>query len=84
MKGSKAIERTKEILRTEFEQRKVQKLEGMKRHRRDLEDKISRLQEELNSLNSKIEELENSTFRADFLSEESRKAQREASKQSRT
>lgn len=83
MKGKEAIAKTTQRLELEFEQRKQQRLAGMNRHKEDLEIKIQKLQSEINTLNSKISEIESSSFRATHLSEESRRAQSQAAKQSR-
>lgn len=80
MKGRMAIAKTKERLENEFNQRKDLKLRGMKRHRQELQEKISKLEAELLTLNLKIEEVEDSSFRATQLSEESRRAQSQAAK----
>jgi predicted nuclease with TOPRIM domain len=83
MKGKEAIAKTRARLESEFNERKQQRLTGMYRHRSELEEKIQKLQSELQSLNSKISEVEGATFRCTYLTEESRRAQSETSKQSR-
>lgn len=83
MKGKEAIEKTRQKLEAEFNDRKEKRLEGLHRHEEELERKISNLTAELSTIRTKIQEVENSSFRADHLSEESRRSQSEASKQSR-
>ena len=83
MKGPEAIKRTRERLEIEFQTRKAIRLAGMNRHREELEQKIQKLQSELNILNSKISEEEGASFRSPNLSEESRRAQSETDKQRR-
>lgn len=83
MKGQEAIAKTRARLQAEFEQRKSMKLEGMIRHRKVLEEKVSQLQAEITLLSNKISEVEQSSFRDPVPTEESRKRQSEASKQRR-
>lgn len=80
MKGPEAIAKTRARLEAEFNTRKAQKLEGMKKHRDQLQEKMKSLSAEIQSLNQKIQETEGVTFRCPSLTEEARLAQREASK----
>lgn len=80
MKGSEAIAKTAKKLEIEFNERKSQRIDGITRHIEEIETKISKLEAERQSLLSKKQEIERSSFRKDFLSEEARRQQSEASK----
>lgn len=83
MKNQEAIARTRARLQQEFEIRKAKKLEGLRKHRLELEQKISKLSSELAQIESKISEVESSPFQDPIPSEDQRKQQSLLAKQQR-
>lgn len=83
MKNPEAIARTRARLQQEFEAKKARKLEGLRRHRDELQVKITKLQSELTQIESKITEIESEPFRDPIPSEDQRRQQSQLAKQSR-
>lgn len=83
MKNQEAIARTRARLQQEFEARKAKKLEGLSRHKGELEKKIDKLTAELADVETKILEIESFPFQDPIPSEDQRRQQSELAKQQR-
>lgn len=82
MKSDVAIAKTRERLRKEFLIRKQGKLDKLQKHKGEIENKIKKLNSELEQINSKILEVENMPFQDIIPSKDKREEQSRTSKRS--
>lgn len=82
MKSDAAIAKTRERLRKEFLIRKQGKLDKLQKHKGEIENKIKKLNSELEQINSKILEVENMPFQDNIPSKDKREEQSRTSKRS--
>lgn len=82
MKSDAAIAKTRERLRKEFLVRKQEKLNKLQKHKGEIENKIKKLNSELEQINSKILEVENMPFQDIIPSKDKREEQSRTSKRS--
>lgn len=82
MKSDAAIAKTRERLRKEFLIRKQGKLDKLQKHKGEIENKIKKLNSELEQINSKILEVENMPFQDIIPSKDKREEQSRTSKRS--
>lgn len=82
MKSDAAIAKTRERLRKEFLIRKQEKLNKLQKHKGEIENKIKKLNSELEQINSKILEVENMPFQDIIPSKDKREEQSRTSKRS--
>lgn len=82
MKSDAAIAKTRERLKKEFLIRKQEKLNKLQKHKVEVENKIKKLNSELEQINSKILEVEKMPFQDIIPSKDKREEQSRTSKRS--